>query len=84
MQGRLLNSWKEIADYLGWSVRTVQRWEARLGLPVRRPYAGHRGSVIAFKNEIDDWLRHAHLRSEMQPGVKEDVPCENTKLSKLG
>ena len=33
---RSLNGWKEIAAYLGKSVRSVQRWEATLGLPVRR------------------------------------------------
>jgi hypothetical protein len=31
-----LNGWKEIAAYLGRSVRTVQRWEKDFGLPVRR------------------------------------------------
>ena len=33
----VLNSWKEIASYLGRSVRTVQRWEREFGLPVHRP-----------------------------------------------
>ncbi len=31
----VLNSWKEIACYLGRGVRTVQRYERDLGLPVR-------------------------------------------------
>jgi hypothetical protein len=30
-----LESWKEIADYLRTSVRTVQRWEKSEGLPAR-------------------------------------------------
>ena len=34
---RFLNTWKEIATYMGRGVRTVQRWERELGLPVRRP-----------------------------------------------
>jgi hypothetical protein len=29
----LLNSWKEIAAYLNRGIRTVQRWEAELGMP---------------------------------------------------
>ena len=35
-QGRRLESWKEIAAYLGRDVTTVHRWEKREGLPVRR------------------------------------------------
>ena len=31
----LLNGWKQIANYLGRGVRTIQRWES-LGLPVRQ------------------------------------------------
>lgn len=51
-----LNSWKEIADCLGRSVRTVQRWEARFGLPVRHR-AGKRTSVFAIQAELDSWLK---------------------------
>lgn len=51
-----LNSWKEIADYLKRSVRTVQRWEARFGLPVRHR-AGKRTSVFAIQAELDSWLQ---------------------------
>ena len=52
----VLNSWKEVAVYLGRGVRTVQRWELELGLPVRRPRGKSRSAVIAFKPEIDQWL----------------------------
>ena len=34
--GDRLDSWKEIAAYLGRGVRTVQRWEREEGLPVHR------------------------------------------------
>jgi hypothetical protein len=51
-----LTSWKEIATYLGKSVRTVQRWEASLGLPVRRPNANDRNIVVAMPTELDQWL----------------------------
>src|ERR1700683_4235535 len=33
---RRLDSWKEIATYLGRDVTTVQRWERREGMPVHR------------------------------------------------
>ena len=53
----VLNSWKEIARYLGRGVRTVQRYERELGLPVRRPRGRARSAVIAFTAELDEWLR---------------------------
>lgn len=54
-QPRRLDSWKEIADYLGRDVRTAMRWAKSQQLPVRR--VGGRGrSVFAFTNEIDAWL----------------------------
>ena len=55
----VLNSWKEIASYLGRGVRTVQRWEHDLGMPVRRPRAKSRSAVVALPEEIDAWLRAA-------------------------
>jgi CheY-like chemotaxis protein len=53
----ILNSWKEIASYLGKSVRTVQRMEVELGLPIRRPKGHARSSVIALTAELDEWLK---------------------------
>lgn len=50
-----LDSWKEIAVYLDRDVRTVQRWEKKEKLPVHRPAQGKRGSVWAFRGEIDAW-----------------------------
>ena len=55
----VLNSWKEVAVDLGRGVRTVQRWEMELGLPVRRPRGKSRSAVIAFKPELDRWLSSA-------------------------
>ena len=55
----MLNSWKEVATYLGRGVRTVQRWEQELGLPVRRPRGKTRSAVIAFRTELDQWLQHS-------------------------
>jgi len=51
-----LDSWKEIADYLGKSERTAKRWERERSLPVHHvPGHGH-GSVYAFAAELDEWL----------------------------
>src|SRR5215475_5271791 len=51
-----LSSWKEISAYLGRGVRTVQRWEQELGLPIHRVSDGPRSPVHAFPPEIDAWL----------------------------
>jgi hypothetical protein len=53
----VLNSWKEIARYRDRGVRTVQRWETELGLPVRRPHGHGRSAVFAIRAELDAWLR---------------------------
>jgi hypothetical protein len=57
MDAPVLNSWKDIAEYLGRGVRTVQRWERELGLPVRRPRNHLRSPVVAIPSELDEWLR---------------------------
>lgn len=57
MSSEVLNSWKEIAAYMGRGVRTVQRWEQELGLPVRRPRGKERSAVIALKPDLDRWLQ---------------------------
>lgn len=53
-EGRL-DSWKEIAGYLGREVRTVQLWEKGEGLPIHRHQHARQGSVYAFKSELDVW-----------------------------
>lgn len=55
MHKRRLDSWKAIAEFLGRSLRTVQRWHELNGLPVHH-FGGHRGSVFAYEEEIDTWL----------------------------
>ena len=51
-----LNGWKEIATYLEKGVRTVQRWEKDVGLPVRRIGTGGGEVVYALVEEIERWL----------------------------
>ena len=58
-QQDVLSGWKDIAHYLGRGVRTVQRYERELGLPVRRPSGHSSGAVLALKSELDSWLKLA-------------------------
>lgn len=50
-----LESWKEIAAYLGREVRTVQLWEKSEGLPIHRHQHARQGSVYALKSELEAW-----------------------------
>lgn len=64
-----LDSWKEIAEYLGRDVRTVIRWEKERGLPVRR-VPGEKGhGVFALREEIDSWLHGGSAQSAKPPGI---------------
>jgi len=57
VESTVLSSWKDIARYLGKGVRTVQRWERHLGLPVRRPFGSSRKSaVLLHREDVDAWL----------------------------
>lgn len=53
---KVLTSWKEIAQYLGKGVRTVQRWEADFALPVRRAQSSRHRAILAIPEELDYWL----------------------------
>ena len=61
-----LNSWKEIAGYLKIDVRTCQRWEQSLGLPVHRLGNSPRSRVIAYPAEIEEWRKNT-LQSKDRP-----------------
>ena len=53
----VLQSWKQIAKYVGRTERTVQRWEQQFGFPVHRPSGKSRSSVMALVQEIEEWTR---------------------------
>ncbi|MCI0402748.1 MAG: helix-turn-helix domain-containing protein, partial [Acidobacteria bacterium] len=59
-----LESWKEIAAYLKKSVRTVQDWEKKEGLPVHRRVHDKLGTVYAYRAELDAWWRNGQPRLE--------------------
>lgn len=70
----VLTSWKEIAQYLGRGVRTVQRWETEYGLPVRRARGETHHAVLALPDELDAWLRlHAAGQQFEMEGLRSEV-----------
>ena len=74
-----LDSWKQIAAYLRKSERTVRRWQEKEGLPVHRHVHQQRGSVWAYKAEVDAWLERRQLGPE--PLVDVPPPGPNGRLT---
>ena len=66
---RVLHSWKEIANYMGRGVRTLQRYEAQLALPIHRPSAHNRSAVLAFTDELDAWLKGTPIQAQEYAGA---------------
>jgi predicted DNA-binding transcriptional regulator AlpA len=62
---QILNGWKDIANHLGKGVRTVQRYERDLGLPVRRPIDSS-AVVFAITSEIDAWVEACPMRAALR------------------
>lgn len=79
---KVLNSWKEIAAYMNRGVRTVQRWESALQLPVHRPQGKNRSAVLALQEEIDEWVRHtpSSSRKHMRMTLLE-IACDLQNLA---
>ncbi len=63
---QMLNSWKEIASFLDRGVRTVQRWEHELQLPVHRIGKGKRSPVYALVPELKFWVATSGIDSVPQ------------------
>jgi hypothetical protein len=62
LSNEILSGWKEIASYMGKGVRTVQRYEMQLGLPVHRPAGRPKGSVLSTRAELDAWIAASPIR----------------------
>jgi TolB-like protein len=73
---RRLDSWKEIATYLGRDVTTVQRWERQEGMPVHRHLHHKRGSVYALSSELDTWRQGRKLRSQEEQEEEQELALE--------
>jgi hypothetical protein len=54
--------WKAVANYVGVSVRTLQRWEQQFHFPVHRVPDG---MAYGVKPEIDAWLAQQDARAAM-------------------
>lgn len=84
VSGCRLDSWKEIAVYLGRNVRTVQRWEKSEGLPIHRQVHEKSGSVHAFAQEINDWRKSRSYCKllEREQGLPASAHFDNYSFNK--
>ena len=72
-----LDSWKQIAAHLDKSERTVRRWQESEDMPVHRHPHRQRGSVWAFRTELDAWLQQ---RSQTQPIQESGRPASRVQV----
>src|SRR5450631_1516633 len=83
---KALQSWKEIAAFLGVTVRSVQRWESG-GLPVYRQGDGRKARVFAYPEELKQWLeaggpREREPESDAVVALAENPPPRHRILRK--
>ena len=73
----VLTSWKDIAQYMGKGVRTVQRWEQDFGLPVRRPHGSSKKAILARPSDLDAWVAlRCSSRAQLVPdGLTDGNPA---------
>jgi TolB-like protein/Tfp pilus assembly protein PilF len=82
-----LDSWKEIAAYLGRDVTTVQRWEKCEAMPVHRHVHDKRSSVYALTSELDVWRQSRKPRADensqppAQTELSSPVPASSEPIS---
>ncbi len=80
-----LDSWKEIASFLGRDIRTVQRWEKAEGLPIHRHRHAKLDSIYAFRSELLQWQgsrRNIGLSSAQVIAPAISVPIHSPDLEK--
>ena len=81
----VLTSWKDIAQYLGKGVRTVQRWEIEFGLPIRRVgNSGHKSPIVLRVSDLQAWLdSNCHNQANRNSNRPEADALPTTDLDEL-
>lgn len=76
---KVLHSWKDISNYAGRGIRTIQRYEVQFGFPVHRPAGKRRSSVLAFSNEVDAWLNRPPKRERLDENSRNNLTLEQRR-----
>ncbi len=70
----MLSSWKEIAHFFGKGVRTVQRWEKTLDLPIHRPPGAPSNVVLARTSDLEEWMHRGPIpRTELDSATSTSI-----------
>ncbi len=89
---KMLSSWKEIAHFFGKGVRTVQRWEKTLDLPIHRPPGAPSNVVLARTTDLEEWMHRGQATRaavessddvEISPAVKEAITRLEREVTRL-
>jgi len=83
LQKKRLDTWKEIADYMGRDIRTCQRWEMEFDLPVYRMSQHKKSRVFCYTNELDDWIENKSQKAENHQEIRRFHPSKRKKLFML-
>ena len=76
-----LDGWKAVAAHVHKSVRTAQRWERELGLPIRRMPTENGEIIYAFTSEIDEWARDRESSRRAPKPVASETAAEPPKAA---
>lgn len=81
----MLSSWKEIAHFFGKGVRTVQRWEKTLDLPIHRPAGAPSNVVLARTSDLEAWMHRGPVGRAIseEEAITLDAPAALAGLPKL-
>ena len=74
----MLSSWKEIAQFFGKGVRTVQRWEKTLSLPIQRPPGAPSNVVLARTSDLEAWMHRSESAAPNEMAVKTSTDLQNS------
>ncbi|AFL87633.1 hypothetical protein Terro_1324 [Terriglobus roseus DSM 18391] len=81
---KMLSSWKEIAHFFGKGVRTVQRWEKTLDLPIHRPPGAPSNVVLARTSDLEEWMHRGPVsRAELDGPVVTGQSDSSVSLTAL-
>ena len=81
-EGQVLGSWKEISSFLDRDIRTCQRWERELGLPIHRLDGSSRARVLAYRNELEVWLEKRLQEHDAEPPAAPALSALPSKRSR--
>jgi Tol biopolymer transport system component len=74
----LLESWKEIAAFLGRDKRTAMRWAESHGMPVHRYPGSKQARVFAYRDQLSAWLASfEHPDIEQVSGIGEETSSQS-------